>query len=82
MPPVVGKSDAVIPTRITLSADAPPTGTLLRKAATASHPKLGRQRDLVFLDTAIPPVVQSPSARSMPAISHGAQAKTFSRSST
>src|SRR5262249_39108439 len=39
MPPVVGMSAAVMPTRITCSADAPPNETLLRKAAIASHPK-------------------------------------------
>src|SRR4029077_19121796 len=38
MPPVVGMSAAVMPTRITCSADALPTGTVLRKAATASQP--------------------------------------------
>src|SRR6516164_9141589 len=43
MPPVVGMSAAVMPTRITLSADAPQTGTMLRKAATASHPRIGRR---------------------------------------
>src|SRR5215831_14475733 len=40
MPPVVGMSEAVMPTRITLSADAAPIGRMLRKAATATHPKI------------------------------------------
>src|SRR5215470_1308022 len=58
MPPVVGMSEAVMPTRMTLSADAPDIGRMLRKAAIANHPKLGRHQDVLFPDTATPPVVQ------------------------
>jgi hypothetical protein len=32
MPPVVGMSGAVMATRSTLSADAPPTGNMLKKS--------------------------------------------------